>query len=272
MPRIALHKYNLLGADVLTAESYGPLVSKQVEKVTALLDELAMTAKKIRASTKLTPEGKKEELAAAGRKAVEDLKKLSESPPLRLAEHLRALDVPERLPWMKEIAARRQEDPTVLFLLHRDLREHLKAMDSIRRRAALMEAAENNDVDLLVAVRDTHPLLRPVRSDDLEEATAKWIEGRLGPKGQTIVEALNLYTSNVRTAERVIEKETGIRVARSDSDGGIQIVEGAGSVEDLTREPIKSPEPTNTPAKKGIEILSGAGSPEDGADGDATDE
>lgn len=192
------------------AKSYAVLLDAQVSNLSAILDKFTERAESIRTDGKFTPAGQSEEIAKVGREALAELEKIVQHPREKLTLDLKRVGGPSRLPTFRQIADERKEDPVVLFLRHKELREYLKTLDPLEQRPALLDAAHNDDVDLLAAASDVHPVLRPVRAELLEEVTRVWVDARVPEEGKVIATTREVYESNVRSAQRVIARRAGI--------------------------------------------------------------
>jgi hypothetical protein len=208
-----LDRHGLVHAAHVSAEvatTYGPLLGNQVEKVTALLDRLSEQVAAIRKDTRYTAQGQHAEIDKAGRGALEDLKKVGTHPPQKLAQDLAALNCPTRLPNWREIATQRGDDPLVMYHRLREYRDFLGTLNSAERRLALVNAAEANDVLMLIAAREPSPV--PLVSPDLvQEIGAMWVELQQPPEAQIIKTTAQVYDSNMATARNQIAELTGAK-------------------------------------------------------------
>ncbi len=202
MQALTLNRHGLLYAtsDDLAA-AYGPLLKAQVDTdLSPVMDRAMEKIAQVNAGTKFTNAGKREEVARIAREAMGEITALTPRRRQMLESHLSKLDLPTRLPNFRELAERRQVEPGVLYQQLRELREHVKNLNSVEREPFLMNAAQEDDVDVLVAVSDVHPLLRPVGAPTLGKVTEAWLEGKRSPEAKTLLGAMSLYDSNARSA------------------------------------------------------------------------
>jgi hypothetical protein len=207
---MTLTKYSFLlkeGSEAVR-EAYGPLLDHQVEELEAILDEIHEKVKAVYADRGLNAAGVKTRLIPLANAARDEIMEVA-APKLQSDLRKAAESLPSRLPspqgegWSRVVAEQR----------HAEIRAYLRGLSDLDRETAVILAAGNGDLELLLAVQGAPACLAVVTQEELAKATRLYLETTKPEQFQaytTVTEAIGIYTGNIKKAVTELEKMTGV--------------------------------------------------------------
>jgi hypothetical protein len=205
---------NAFGPEVELA--FGAEILEPARKtLTELLDKLLEDTNAVKADLGLNGRGQVERLVPLGNTARKTLQNVMQTKRGKLAYEMRnAIKAAEpKLPTPKELATSNGTDTTTLSLRMVSIWDALKARTDLEREADLMVGAEQNDLELLVAVENAPAILRLVKDDVVKKARERWLELNRPDefkRKSTVEQAIDLFESNIQTAWKEIGRICGM--------------------------------------------------------------
>ena len=206
--------------------AYGELLQAQVDELTPILVRLRAQVDEVHKDTGLNAVGKQARIAQRANAARTEVRQLGIRRRQKIDQDLRmALEgIPDSLPYLKN------EDSVLRFLREREIRDALMTLSEPLRHAAVLEAAETGDIELLLAVERAPTILKIVSADTKKKARERWLELNRADEFRrvsTVQSALSLYEHNLQQAESTIAKTSGTPL-QSDVPGQLELDRLAG--------------------------------------------
>ena len=156
-------------------ERYGNLIEKQVSNYTSLLDSMNKALDEVKVNRGLNPIGKSERQRAIKYETAKKILEVSEKLVSGMERNLKEAEkkLPTKLP-QPEIGD--VHSMTLAFMKRQEIRNILRGMTELERKAIVVTAGEKKDADLLLAVQEAPKSMRLVDEDTLKTATQRWLE------------------------------------------------------------------------------------------------
>ena len=226
MSIMTLHRHGFLrgeaGGEKMNA-AYGKMLDKQIDELTTVVDRHLEVTKKIQDDKGLNAQGKNERFASTGSKARDRVFELTEQRRRMIDQDLTHAeeDIPHGLPRQSGI---NEAEKMRSSLRQSEIRKALLGMagGKVVRTAEVQQAAETNDLELLLAVQDAPRIIREkiVGDETFKKAKDRFLElskPEQFERVSTVTSALSLFEHNVQTAERIVAKASGIPLRREEA-------------------------------------------------------
>lgn len=216
---LILGKHGLLPSD-----SYGQevelafkddILDPATKTLNEILDQTLADAEKIKRDTGLNAIGKTERLINLGntsRKKVEDAMGMKRALLKRDLEQA-TKGMPTRLPTPGEYVKQEGIDLPTLNTRFPIIWQHCLSMGREMVTVEVATAAEQNDLEFLIAVTHAPKCLKLVGPDALQKATERWLELKRPDeyrKADTVKRATVLFEANITTAQNLIGQTCGV--------------------------------------------------------------
>lgn len=216
---ITVNRYGFVGSGAIMDEAvsaaYGGLLDAQVKELSDVLDQTNESIKRINNDPKLTSIGKIEQMQNLGVLAWEQIKKLAAARRRKLDLDLKSASdsMPTKLLSWQQIAS--SNTGLAQLQRHAEIRTALKCMELLEQESVATTAAENGDLETILAISTAPAALGLLPKDRLQSAINRYQELNHPEEYksvQTVQVAIQTYESNVMTARNYLRDSARLTV------------------------------------------------------------
>jgi hypothetical protein len=202
------------GVGVHCSDEHAQIINDHRDELAVLVDSFMQRVRYVKGplSTKLTPAGQREKVQEYAKTVLPELNKVDQKYRAKVETDLKRMNLPDRLPTVRELAKASDLPESVMYDEIIRLRDDLRKdkADGVLRTVLLLTAVAANDTSLIVAAGWGHPRLRPADDDLMTEVTARWVKSRKTLEAKVIELVLKVLRSNLVSARQYVAKEAGL--------------------------------------------------------------
>jgi len=214
---LIMNKFGFLTGEAGTPEvqlTYGDLLQAQVDELTDVLNKTFESVGSIHDDRGLNPIGRQDRIGKVILAARDEIKRLTAKRRKKLEQGL--ADAQTSIPVTLPLSG--PADSVAMILKFQEIRQALCGMNEQERQAEVMIAAENNDLDLLLAVQTAPRILWLVDVDTQQKARQRWLELNKPQEFKTldtVQGALVIYDHNAHQAIELAGQDAATQRAKT---------------------------------------------------------